>query len=200
MLPFHFWVYELRNPSLGGNSVKASSGINGAETEAQRVLKIDDSVQALYVPSNCPTLSFTIGSYADTAASAGADLARPTLITALTSNSASAIAWLTGTFGVDLSVVARLGGHSVPRTHRDKSGAPGWAITSALMKKLTALASEAEPRVEIVKSARVVRLLEEGGTVVGVEYESSAGVVSVRGNVVLATGCVPSSLSIHVSL
>jgi hypothetical protein len=55
MLPFHFWVCELRNPSLGGNSVKASSGINGAETEAQRALKIDDSVQALYVlPSNCP--------------------------------------------------------------------------------------------------------------------------------------------------
>ncbi|KAJ7848406.1 Flavocytochrome c, partial [Mycena leptocephala] len=162
-----------KKPSLGGNSVKASSGINGAETEAQRVLKIDDSVQAFY---------------ADTAASAGADLARPTLITALTSNSASAIAWLTGTFGVDLSVVARLGGHSVPRTHRDRSGAPGWAITSALMKKLTALASEADARVEIVKSARVARLLQEGGTVVGVEYESSAGVISARGNVVLATG------------
>jgi hypothetical protein len=69
------------------------------------------------------------------------------------------------------------------------------------MKKLTALAGEADARVEIVKSARVVRLLEEGGTVVGVEYESSAGVVSVRGNVVLATGCVPSPpLSIHLAL
>jgi hypothetical protein len=69
------------------------------------------------------------------------------------------------------------------------------------MKKLTALAGEADARVEIVKSARVVRLLEEGGTVVGVEYESSVGVVSARGNVVLATGCVPSSpFFIHVSL
>jgi aspartate oxidase len=130
-------------------------------------------------------------SYKDTAASAGPDLARPALITALTANSASAIAWLTDSFNVDLSVVSRLGGHTVPRTHRDKSGAPGWAITSALMKKLTALASEPEARVEIVKSARVVRLLEEGGSVVGVEYEVGDSVVSARGKVILATGCVP---------
>ncbi|KAJ7036952.1 Flavocytochrome c [Mycena alexandri] len=163
-----------KKPALGGNSVKASSGINGAETEAQRALEIDDTVQAFYT---------------DTFASAGSDLARPALITALTSNSAAAIAWLTDTFGVDLSVVSRLGGHAAPRTHRDKSGAPGWAITSALMKKLTALAEAENPRVEIIKSARVVRLLEDGGAVVGVEYELLAGdIVSARGDVILATG------------
>ncbi|KAJ7348411.1 Flavocytochrome c [Mycena albidolilacea] len=162
-----------KKPSLGGNSVKASSGINGAGTTAQRELDIQDTPDAFYK---------------DTAASAGPELARPALITALTANSASAIAWLTDSFSVDLSVVSRLGGHTVPRTHRDKSGAPGWAITSALMKKLTALASEPEARVEIVKSARVVRLLEEGGSVVGVEYEASDSVVSARGNVILATG------------
>ncbi|KAJ7242180.1 Flavocytochrome c [Mycena haematopus] len=162
-----------KKPSLGGNSVKASSGINGAGTEAQRVLEIGDSAEVFF---------------ADTAASAGSDLAQPPLITALTANSASAIAWLTDTFNVDLSVVSRLGGHTVPRTHRDKSGAPGWTITSALMKKLTALSAEPNARVEIVKSARVVRLLEEGGTVVGVEYEAAGSVVSARGNVVLATG------------
>ncbi|KAJ6530182.1 Flavocytochrome c [Mycena capillaripes] len=162
-----------KKPTLGGNSVKASSGINGAGTEAQRTLEIHDSTEVFY---------------ADTAASAGSDLARPALITALTTNSASAIAWLTGTFGVDLSVVSRLGGHTTPRTHRDKSGAPGWAITSALMKNLTALAAEADARVEIVRSARVVRLLEVDGVVVGVEYESDGNTVSAHGNVILATG------------
>ncbi|KAJ7734212.1 Flavocytochrome c [Mycena olivaceomarginata] len=150
-----------KKPSLGGNSVKASSGINGAGTTAQRELDIPDTPDAFYK---------------DTAASAGPDLARPALITALTANSASAIAWLTDSFNVDLSVVSRLGGHTVPRTHRDKSGAPGWAITSALMKKLTALASEPEARVEIVKSARV--------------YEVGDSVVSARGKVILATGCL----------
>ncbi|KAJ7269917.1 Flavocytochrome c [Mycena rebaudengoi] len=162
-----------KKPSLGGNSVKASSGINGAGTVPQSALNIEDTVEAFY---------------SDTAQSAGADLARPTLITALTSNSASAIAWLTDTFGVDLSVVSRLGGHSIARTHRDKSGAPGWAITSALMKKLTALAASSDgPSIEIIKSARVVRLLHESGRVVGVEYEAGE-TVTAHGSVILATG------------
>ncbi|KAF8186057.1 FAD binding domain-containing protein [Mycena galopus ATCC 62051] len=162
-----------KKPSLGGNSVKASSGINGAGTEAQRALEIQDSAEVFST---------------DTANSAGPELARPALITALTANSASAIVWLTDTFNVDLSVVSRLGGHTVPRTHRDKSGAPGWAITSALMKKLTALAAEPDARVEIVKNARVIQLLQDGGGVVGVEYEGAEGLVSAHGNVVLATG------------
>ena len=34
---------------LGGNSVKASSGINGADTEAQKKNGISDSVELLYV-------------------------------------------------------------------------------------------------------------------------------------------------------
>ncbi|KAJ6516715.1 Flavocytochrome c [Mycena vitilis] len=162
-----------KKPSLGGNSVKASSGINGAGTEAQRALNIADSAEAFY---------------ADTATSAGTELARPALITALTGNSASAVAWLTGKFGVDLSVVSRLGGHTAARTHRDKSGAPGWAIASALMKNLSAQAGGATPRVEIIKNARVVRLLETDGVVVGVEYEADGANVTAEGNVILATG------------
>ncbi|KAJ7617277.1 Flavocytochrome c [Roridomyces roridus] len=168
-----------KKPSLGGNSVKASSGINGAHTAAQQALGIQDSVEAYYT---------------DTAASAGTDLARPKLITALTSNSASALSWLTNDFGVDLSIVSRLGGHSAARTHRDKSGAPGWAITAALMKKLTALAETDGARVEVIKGARVVKLLEEEGAVVGVEYETGASTQTARGNVILATGCASFSL------
>lgn len=83
------------------------------------------------------------------------------------------------------------------RTHRDKSGAPGWAITSALMKKLTTLASEPESHVEIIKSARVLKLLEEGGAVVGVEYEAGGSIVAAHGNVILATGCVSFSRIFH---
>lgn len=127
-------------------------------------------------------------SYNDTTVSAAPAFARPNLITALTSNSAPAITWLTGEFGVDLSLVSRLGGHSIPRTHRDKSGAPGWAITSALMKKLVSVAAGENPPAEIVKNARVTKLLEESGRVVGVEYETGSGKVEERGNVIIATG------------
>ncbi|KAF9457816.1 Flavocytochrome c [Collybia nuda] len=160
-----------KKPSLGGNSVKASSGINGAGTEAQHELNINDTIEAFS---------------SDTTTSAGA-LARPALITALTSNSAPAISWLTSQLGIDLSVVSRLGGHSVARTHRDKSGAPGWAITSALMKKLAAAAAE-NASVEIVKNARVMRLLEDAGRVIGVEYETVDGKVEEHGDVIIATG------------
>ncbi|KAJ7486331.1 Flavocytochrome c [Mycena galericulata] len=170
-----------KKPGLGGNSVKASSGINGAYTTAQQALGIEDSVESFY---------------ADTLTSAGPDLARPALITALTNNSAAAHAWLTNAFGVDLSVVARLGGHSAPRTHRDNSGAPGWAITSALMKRLVAIATEDPGRVEIVKNARVVGLLEEGGAVVGVDYEVDGQTVTANGDgVILATGGYASDFS-----
>jgi glycine/D-amino acid oxidase-like deaminating enzyme len=43
----YFFVYLIYR--LGGNSVKASSGINGAGSEAQHKLNIEDTVEALYV-------------------------------------------------------------------------------------------------------------------------------------------------------
>ncbi|KAI0709117.1 FAD binding domain-containing protein [Earliella scabrosa] len=158
-----------KKPALGGNSVKASSGINGAGTEAQKQLNIEDSPEAFYK---------------DTAASAR-DLARPNLIKALTDNSVPTLDWLTSKFGVDLSLVAQLGGHSVPRTHRGKGGAPGWAMTSALVKQL-----EAQPeRATILKGAKVTKLLQdENGRVTGVEYEAGGEKKTESGAVVIATG------------
>jgi hypothetical protein len=44
----------------------------------------------------------------------------PPLVKVLTHNSAAAVDWLTERFGLDLSLVSRLGGHSFPRTHRGK--------------------------------------------------------------------------------
>ncbi|KAI0748047.1 FAD binding domain-containing protein [Daedaleopsis nitida] len=157
-----------KKPSLGGNSVKASSGINGAGTEAQKLHNIEDSPHALH----------------DTIASAR-DLARTHLIKALTENSVPTLDWLTNSFGVDLSLVAQLGGHSVARTHRGKGGAPGWAMTSALVKKL-----EAQPeRATILKGAKVTKLLQdETGRVTGVEYDLAGEKNTKDGAVVIATG------------
>jgi len=92
---------------------------------------------------------------------------------------------------VDLSLVARLGGHSIPRTHRGKGGAPGWAITSALIKKL-----EQDEKAKVVKNAKVVGILQEeeggggSGKVIGVEYEVGGERKVESGSVVVATGCV----------
>ncbi|KAF4569664.1 hypothetical protein EYR36_009461 [Pleurotus pulmonarius] len=157
-----------KKPSLGGNSIKASSGINGAGTEAQKALGVSDSVEAFAK---------------DTTSSAG-QLARPDLIHALTSNSAESLSWLSSNFSIDLSLVSLLGGHSIARTHRGRGPPPGFAITSVLMKKLATL-----PAVEIIKSANVVRLLEANGRVSGVEYETNGETKTVEANaVIIATG------------
>lgn len=43
--------------------------------------------------------------------------------------------WLIKAFGLDLSLLTRMGGHSEPRTHRGKERFPGMTITYALMEK-----------------------------------------------------------------
>ncbi|BFZ63615.1 Osmotic growth protein [Saitoella coloradoensis] len=159
-------------PFCGGNSTKATSGINGALTRTQIELGIRDSVQQFY---------------ADTLKSAR-DLARPDLIKVLTYKSASAVEWLQDSFGLDLSLVARLGGHSQPRTHRGKEMFPGMTITYALMEKLEEIAENEPTRARILKKAKVYKLIKEDDKVVGVKYEHEGKQLEERGPVVLATG------------
>ncbi|GAA6061068.1 hypothetical protein JCM10212_000111 [Sporobolomyces blumeae] len=162
-----------KNSFFGGNSTKATSGINGAGTKAQDALGIKDSAKAFFN---------------DTKKSAR-DLARDDLIEVLTGKSGDAVNWLTSRFGLDLSKVARLGGHSFERTHRnDGQGFPGMTITYALMEKLEELATKEPERVKILKKAEVKRLIKEGDEVVGVEYEYQGKMHKLHGPVVLATG------------
>jgi succinate dehydrogenase/fumarate reductase flavoprotein subunit len=83
---------------FGGNSTKATSGINGALTRTQVDEKIPDSVKQFYE---------------DTLKSAR-DKARPDLIRVLTYQSASAVEWLQDVFNLDLTLVSRLGWVSHP--------------------------------------------------------------------------------------
>ncbi|OJJ46128.1 hypothetical protein ASPZODRAFT_67016 [Penicilliopsis zonata CBS 506.65] len=158
---------------FGGNSTKATSGINGALTRTQVDLNIQDSVKTFYE---------------DTLKSAR-DKARPDLIKVLTYKSAAAVEWLQDQFNLDLTLVSRLGGHSQPRTHRGHDAKfPGMAITYALMQRLEEIA-EAEPnRVQIIKKAKVTSVKKSGNTVTGVNYEYDGESHSADGVVVLATG------------
>ncbi|KAK4170331.1 FAD binding domain-containing protein [Cladorrhinum sp. PSN259] len=158
---------------FGGNSTKATSGINGALTRTQVDLKIGDSVKQFY----------------DDTLKSARDKARPDLIKVLTYKSAAAVEWLQDVFGLDLTLVSRLGGHSQPRTHRGHDAKfPGMAITYALMQRLEELAETEPERVKIIKKARVVDLNKEGNTVTGVRYEKDGEIHSLEGPVVLATG------------
>lgn len=158
---------------FGGNSTKATSGINGALTRTQVDQKIPDSVKTFYN---------------DTLKSAR-DKARPDLIKVLTYKSAAAVEWLQDEFNLDLTLVSRLGGHSEPRTHRGHDAKfPGMAITYALMVRLEELAEKEPERVQIIKKARVTAVNKEGNKITGVTYEVDGKSLVMDGPVVLATG------------
>ncbi|KAI1761809.1 Flavocytochrome c [Hypoxylon sp. FL1150] len=158
---------------FGGNSTKATSGINGALTRTQVEHKIQDSVKQFY----------------DDTLKSARDKARPDLIKVLTYKSAAAVEWLQDVFNLDLTLVSRLGGHSQPRTHRGHDAKfPGMAITYALMQRLEELAENEPERVQIIKKARVTSLSKEGNKVTGVVYESGGESSTLEGPVILATG------------
>ncbi|KUJ10095.1 Flavocytochrome c [Mollisia scopiformis] len=138
----------------GGNSMKASSGINGAPTK--------------YQPG--PPFSDTFF-HADTIRSAGSVFQtmkkeRESLISTLTNQSAEAIEWLVEENGIDLSVVAQLGGHSFPRTHRGAGKTPpGASMVSTLLTSL-----KSSPLFHLDTSCTVTKVLKPSSVVSGVEY------------------------------
>merc|ERR1719160_2460896 len=91
-------------------------------------------------------------------------------------------------FNLDLSLVARLGGHSQPRTHRGKERFPGMTITYALIQMVEKIAEKSD-FARIVTKAKVTKLLSDGnGGVVGCAYERGGEEFQERGPVILATG------------
>merc|ERR1712190_623425 len=95
---------------------------------------------------------------------------KPEIAKVLCSNSGADVDWLIEKFDLDLSLVARLGGHSQPRTHRGAERFPGMTITYALIQMVEKV-SETTDLARIVTKAKVVRLLESDKRVVGCVYE-----------------------------
>jgi len=159
-----------KNGFFGGNSTKATSGINGSGTAPQRKLKITDSPETF--------LEDTLRGGAKSE-----ELAK-----VLTGDSGPAVEWLISRFGLDLSLVSRLGGHSQPRTHRGKEKFPGMTITYALMEKLEDLSESHPQNVKIAMKARMTKLIVKDGTVVGIDYEQDGKTHQAHGPVIIATG------------
>merc|ERR1712176_607357 len=112
------------------------------------------------------------------------------LVKVLCEESAPAVDWITDAFGVDLSLVSRLGGHSMPRTHRGKERFPGMTITYGLMEKLEEIAEAGDGRARILLKTKVNRLLtDHDGNVCGCECTSNDGrTFQEHGPVIIATG------------
>ena len=79
----------------------------------------------------------------------------------LTFESGPGVEWLQESFGLDLSVVGRMGGHSNPRCHRGPAKFPGMTITYALMEKLEDIAEKEPNRARIMLKAKLTKLIKE---------------------------------------
>ena len=117
---------------MDGNSTKATSGINGADTQTQQEVGIPDNAKIFFedMKKSVSEVTFLPGSYVDVFQAR--DLARDDLIRVLTGRSGDAVNWLQDKFGLDLSKVARLGGHSQLRTHRGNAQSHGMVCSHNL--------------------------------------------------------------------
>eukprot|EP01135_Chromosphaera_perkinsii_P007960 Nk52_evm32s1073 gene=Nk52_evmTU32s1073 len=158
---FHITLIEGQK-NVGGNSAKATSGMNGSPSHLQELKGIQDSEEL----------------FREDTQRSGDNLNVPTLVRVLTSNSASAVKWVYD-FGLDISDVRQLGGHSAARTHRqppsdDGKIAPiGWNIIKTLKEKIESEIKNSE-NITILTESKVTQLLSrkdgEEIEVVGVRY------------------------------
>ena len=164
-----------KEKGLGGNSAKATSGINGVGTEAQSDKEISDDLEKFVK---------------DTIAS-GEGQSKPELVNILGRNSAEAHIWLKS-FGLNLVDVVQLGGHSTRRTHRfppSPEGKPipvGFTILNTLKKEVE---NNMKDSVTVLTNSVFKKLITKGDAVVGVQYADTDGNLhDVEGSVILAAG------------
>ena len=164
-----------KEANIGGNSAKATSGMNGAGTMAQQDLGIKDSPEFLV----------------DDTMKSGSGRSKAELVSVLATNSANAVEFITA-FEVSLTNVVQLGGHSIPRTHRippTKEGKPvpvGFTIISTLKKYVE---NDISGNVNVLTNCVFQRLIWDGDWVVGVVYKAKDGFDhQLQGNVILTAG------------
>eukprot|EP00804_Cyclotella_cryptica_P010809 CCRYP_008746-RD/>CCRYP_008746-RD protein AED:0.03 eAED:0.03 QI:3416/1/1/1/0.75/0.66/9/1129/1048 len=167
-----------KESETGGNSAKATSGINGWGTDTQAEQGVADEERLF----ERDTFRSGLGGRTDHC-----------LVRTLSTKSSDAIHWLKHRHGIPLTVLSQLGGHSAKRTHRAPAvnGRPvpiGWKITSTMRDTIC---NEYEGKIDIRCGMNVTKLLhnvDANGvkTVTGVEVNGSETIVADA--VVLATG------------
>ena len=166
-------------PITGGNTVRATGGLNAAETKYQKADGIEDSVDL----------------FIDDTMKGGKNLNDPELVWVLAEQSADAVDWV-NEIGGDLSVVGQFGGASVKRIHRPSdTSAVGPMLVQALNQELEKLKIPV-----FLETTATHILLDQDGAVCGVEAVGSDGKsfnINCRA-VVLATGGFGANLDMVV--
>lgn len=152
---------------IGGNTTRASSGMNAAETNVQLHHHIVDS----------------FGDFYGETLKGGGGMNNQALLKFFTEHSALAIDWLAD-HGIKLDDLTITGGMSVMRTHRPSSMAPiGGFLVTELLKQVAA------DQLPLFTDVKVDELLVEAGKISGVKATTPDGAVTITaGAVLLATG------------
>ncbi|WEV70232.1 flavocytochrome c [Lactobacillus sp. ESL0785] len=160
-------VFE-KNDGLGGNTNRASSGMNASESLVQLQEGIIDNKEDFYQE----TLK------------GGGLMNDRDLLRYFVDHSAIAISWLMD-HGIELTNLTITGGMSKKRAHRPASMAPvgGYLVTGALKQMQ-------KDNVPIFNNAKVTKLIKnEAGIVTGIEVETDNGIKTVNAKaVMLASG------------
>lgn len=152
---------------VGGNTLKATGGMNAAATSVQKKLGIEDTVQT----------------FIDDTMKGGKNINNPELVKKMAENSAAAIDWLES-IGAPLPEVSFSGGATNKRIHRPEGGA---AVGPYLVEKLNAQLEKMD--IPLMLDTKATHILVENGKVAGVMAEQNGAKVTVHAKaVVLATG------------
>ncbi|MBS1205397.1 MAG: flavocytochrome c [Proteobacteria bacterium] len=155
-------------PTIGGNTIKASAGMNAAETRFQRVNGIQDSKELFFAE----TLK------------GGGNKNNPELLRRFVENAPEAIEWLARR-GIMLNDITTTGGMSIDRTHRPRDGsAVGGYLISGLVRNVT------KRGIDVMLETSVEEILFAEGEVRGVRLlndEQETLTVQAK-SVIVATG------------
>lgn len=164
-LGMHVAIFE-KQDELGGNTKKASSGMNAAESHIQLKHGVIDSTDDFYKE----TLK------------GGGFMNDREMLRFFVDHTPLAIDWL-GDHGIDLSDLTITGGMSKPRAHRpgDMSAVGGY-----LVSHLLDVAAKYEDNIEIYNNCEVKELLtDKDGNVIGAKVGTEGGPRDVKAKAVL---------------
>jgi flavocytochrome c len=155
-------------PSLGGNTIKASVGMNAAGTRFQKMQGINDCKEKFYHES----------------LKGGKGMNNPALLRSFVDNAAEAIEWLADR-NIVLNDITITGGMSIDRTHRpaDRSAVGGFLI-SGLVRNIN------QREIDVMLDTDVIEILMENGAVSGLQVKNDDGEVLTihTKSLVVATG------------
>ncbi|MEO3991256.1 flavocytochrome c [Pseudocitrobacter cyperus] len=155
-------------PTIGGNTIKASAGMNAAETRFQRVKGIQDSKELFYQE----TLK------------GGKNKNNPELLRRFVENAPEAIEWLASR-GIMLNDITTTGGMSIDRTHRPRDGsAVGGYLISGLVRNVN------KRNIDVMLDTSVVDIVMEEGEVSAVNLltEEKETLTIATKSIIVATG------------